>query len=175
MPFSWASSRASATWRARAQGFVEGNRPALEPLGQVLAGDELEHEERLAVRLVEAVDRGDVRVVERGEQVRLAPEAREALFVPRELGRQHLDRDLAVELGVARAEHFAHPPGAEGGGDLVGPETLAGGEAHARRDSFGLSGKRRGFYRVPVTLGGRGPAARLLLSTGRGAHAAPWG
>ena len=49
--------------------------------------DQLEHEERLALRLLEPVDGGNVGMVEGGEDLRLPPEAREALGIPGHLGR----------------------------------------------------------------------------------------
>jgi hypothetical protein len=78
----------------------DGNRSSREALLEVLALDELEREEGLAVGLLEPVDRGGVRVVERGEQIRLALEAPEPLGVLRDLGRQDLDRHVAVEVRV---------------------------------------------------------------------------
>ena len=82
---------------------VDRDRAPREALLEVLALDELEREEGLAVGLLEPVDGGDVRVVERGEQMRLALEAGEAIGVLRDLGRQHLDRDFAWRLvSVAR-------------------------------------------------------------------------
>ncbi len=77
---------------------VERERPSLQPLGEVLARHELHHEGAHAVRLLEAVDRGDVGVLQLGQELRLALEAREALRVPGEVLRQDLDRDLALEL-----------------------------------------------------------------------------
>jgi hypothetical protein len=55
------------------------------------------------------VNGGDTRVVEGGEHLRFPLEAREALGVTRHFGRQHLDRNVAIELGVLRAVHLAHP------------------------------------------------------------------
>ena len=51
---------------------VDRDRSALQALGEVLALDELEDEEELPVRLLEAVDGGDAGVVERREELRLA-------------------------------------------------------------------------------------------------------
>ena len=125
MPFSWASSRASAICLAMASASSTGIAPALQPLGEVLSLDELEDEEELPVRLLEPVDGGDARVVERREELRLAPEAGEALGVLRELGGEHLEGHLAPELRVGGAVHLAHPAGADRGGDPVVGERLA--------------------------------------------------
>ena len=116
------------------EGLVDGNRPALQPLGEVLAGNELHRQEvgGRAVgqrRALEAVDVGDVGVVERGEQFRFALEARQALGILRQLSRQHLDRHLAAELRVGGAVHLAHAAGAERCRDLVRTQAAARREA----------------------------------------------
>jgi hypothetical protein len=50
-----------------------------------------------------AVHDGDVRMIERGERLRLPFEARQSLWIARkELG-QDLDRDVAIQLPVAGA------------------------------------------------------------------------
>jgi hypothetical protein len=55
------------------------------------------------------IDLRDVRVIEAGKHLRLAVEAREALRVAREGGRQNLERHVASQLRVARAIDLAHP------------------------------------------------------------------
>ena len=50
--------------------------------------------------------------LKRGDGSRLALEARAELRVGRELRRQHLDRDHAIEPRVARLVDLAHPAGA---------------------------------------------------------------
>jgi len=110
--------------------FVNRDCSALQPLREVLAGDELHRQEMggRAVgesRALESVDVGDVGVIEGGQQLRLALEAGQALGILCHLGRQHLDRDLAPELVVGRAIHLAHASRAEGCGDSVVGEILA--------------------------------------------------
>ena len=85
MPFSWASSSASAICCATTRASSTGSGPALQPLGEVLALDQLHDEEALHAdrALLEAVDGGDAGVIQRGEQLRLALEAGEALGVLR--------------------------------------------------------------------------------------------
>jgi len=86
------------------------------------------------------VDRGDVRVIEGGEHLRLPLEAGEAVSVVGKGFGQHLDRDLTVEPGVGGAVDLAHPALAQLGGDLVGAEARADhgrphlGLRHGRRD-----------------------------------------
>jgi hypothetical protein len=104
---------------------VERNRSPRETLLEVLALDQLEGEEGLPVRFLEPIDGGDVRVVEGREEVGFAPEAPQALGVLHHFGRQHLDRDLATQVGVGRPVHLSHPAGAEGRGDPVVRQRLA--------------------------------------------------
>ena len=72
---------------------------------------------------LEPVDRGDVRMVQRRERLRLAFETRQALGIGREESGSTLMRDLAVEPGIARTIHLAHPARAEGRDDVVGAES----------------------------------------------------
>jgi hypothetical protein len=60
-----------------------------------------------------AVDRGDVGVVERGQHLRLAEEARHPAGVGGESPGEDLDGYVAVEFGIGRAPHFAHTALAE--------------------------------------------------------------
>ena len=123
IPFSCAASSASAIWRAIASASSTGSGPRCEPLGERLALDQLQHERarRRCRALLEAVDRADVRMVERREHPRFALEAREPLGIRREDVRQDLDRDVAPELRVARAIDLAHPARAERRKDSVWP------------------------------------------------------
>ena len=75
--------------------------------------------------LVEAVHGGDVRVIQRGQELGLALEAREAVLVGGQRRRQRLDRDFAAELGIARAIDLAHAARADQAGDLIGAKTRA--------------------------------------------------
>ena len=132
MPFSCAACSASAIWRAIA---TVSRAAALPPLidRRGVAIDEFENEELRAVRLFEAVDRGDMGMIERGEHLRLPLEPGDALGVWSAAIRQDLDRDVATELRVARAIDFAHPARAERRDDLVGAKANTSGEGRARR------------------------------------------
>jgi hypothetical protein len=99
--------------------FLRRDRSVAQALGEVLALDEFHHQEADPVRLLEAVDRGHVRVLEAGERTRLAFEAGLAFRIVRHLRRQDLEGDLAFELGVAGAVDLAHAATAHLGGDLV--------------------------------------------------------
>ena len=72
------------------------------------------------------MNRGDVRMVEGGQQLRFALEARNALRIAAERVGKDLDRDVAPELGVARPVDFAHPTHSERGENFVRSEAHAG-------------------------------------------------
>ena len=97
-------------------------------MGQILAFDEL-HNERAAFK---AVDLRDVRMIQRGEGLRLALEPRKAVAVARESVRQHLNRDVASEPGIPRAVDFTHAALSNGAEDFVGAETSSGEDWHGR-------------------------------------------
>ena len=82
-------------------------------LRQRVAVDERHHEEDEAVLLVDAVDRDDARVRELRRRLRLAKESRTDLGAERELGRQELDRDRALETAILRAIHDPHAAAAD--------------------------------------------------------------
>ena len=54
--------------------------------------------------------RGDVRMIQRGEDFRFALKSREPIGISRERGRQDLDRDLTLQLGIGRPIHLPIPP-----------------------------------------------------------------
>ena len=78
------------------------------------------------------MDRRDVRVVERGEGLCLALEPRKPIGVLCEMIGQNLERDLALQLRVARPIHFPHAACPERGDDFVRTEPGARGEGHVR-------------------------------------------
>jgi len=81
----------------------------------------------------EPVDLRDARVIERGERLRLAREACESLRIVHERIGQNLDRDVAVQPGVPRPIHLAHPAGAYRRHDLVRAEACASRKSHGTR------------------------------------------
>jgi len=83
--------------------------------------------------VLETVDVTDVRMIERRQHLRLAPEPGEPVGVIREGVGKNFQRDVAIEPGVPRAENFAHPAFADGADDFVGTETSSSGERHGCR------------------------------------------
>ena len=138
IPFSCAVSSASAICDAMAIASTIGSASFAQPIRQRRPFDELEHERSHAVGLFDAVNRPDVRVIERREQPRFPLEPRQPLGIAGKQRRQHLDRHVPPEPRIARPEHFAHAAGAEMPRDDVRTELLIdakGGTAvsHERR------------------------------------------
>ena len=68
---------------------------------------------------------------QRRDRLGLALEPGERVGIRGEVRRQHLDRDVAVELRVSRPIDLAHAPRADRREDLVGTQPVAGGERHS--------------------------------------------
>ena len=107
---------------AEAEYLRERQRPAFDTRGQRLAFEQFEHEVLGVVLSADVVQAADVRVIERGDRLGLAREARAELRVTRQLRREHLHRDLAVQARIARLIHLAHASGTDQGEDFVGAE-----------------------------------------------------
>ena len=113
------------------QRFRKRQRAPAHAIVQRVALDQLEHQGRHVAGVFETVDCPDVRMIERCEQSCFAFEARQAIGVRRERRRQDLQRDVAPELGIARAIHFAHPAGPEQRDDLVDADPGSRRQSHA--------------------------------------------
>ena len=82
------------------------------------------------VCLVDLKDGADIGVVQRGGGFGLLQEALLGRLVPRQVGREELDRHLALEAGVMRQVDDPHAATPELRGDLVRAESRARGEGH---------------------------------------------
>ena len=100
-------------------------RPGRDPTGERRPIDELEDEIPALVHDFDAVDRADVRMIERGEDLGLALEPRDAFGVACQGIGQRFDRDVPVEPRVARAVDFAHAAGAKRRSDFIGADVGA--------------------------------------------------
>jgi hypothetical protein len=123
---------------------------AVEPSLQRLSFEQLRDRVGNAVVPAEVVDREDVRVRERGDRQRLALEARQGVGIPGERLGQDLDRDVAVQLGVARAIDLAHSPDPQWREDFERGESGSCRECH-----FGAATSfwKRGLLRSGSKLG----------------------
>ena len=111
-------------------GLLQREPAGAQPLAQRLALEQLRDHVGDAAFEADVEDREDVRVVEGARRPRLALEALEPVGVDRGRARQHLDRDVAAEAGVAGAIHLTHASCAEQTTDLVGAEPRACVESH---------------------------------------------
>jgi hypothetical protein len=112
------------------ESFVNQNRPSCNASIQALAVHEFEYKELLTVRFVQAVDRPDVWMVQRGEDLGFSTEAREAFGIVREALRKDLQGDIPPEFRVPGAVDFAHPAGADERDEVVGAEARPRGKNH---------------------------------------------
>jgi hypothetical protein len=101
-----------------------------------------------AVDLLEAINGGDVRMIQRGEEVCFALKPGNPVRIVDEAVRDHLEGDVTIESRITRSVHLAHPAGPDGGDDLVGAEARAGGERH----SFALDYTSRTAVRSGLLL-----------------------
>ena len=83
-------------------------RSAVQPLGQSLARHELHDEIEGAVGFFQSVNRGDVGMIQRREELRFSPEPIDAQLIVCERFGQDLDGDVALELPIARGVNLAH-------------------------------------------------------------------
>jgi hypothetical protein len=111
---------------------LDRKRPALQPVRERFAFDQLHDQEVLAIELLHSVQSCDTRVVDRGEDLRFALESRDAIGVGSEGFQNGLDGDAAAEPAVARAVHFAHAADSEHMRDLVRAESGARRQWHGR-------------------------------------------
>ena len=103
---------ASAARSSRASRSAVGAAPRSHAAGQVAALDVLHHQIG-AFAGVEVVDRDQVRVLEAGGDLRLAPEAIEVRGIRGQDIGEHLDRDRAAKALVGRQPDDGHAAVAE--------------------------------------------------------------
>ena len=130
MPCSCAASSASAICFAIGSASSSGIAPVRDPLREILTLDEFHDEGADAAGFFEAVDVRDVRMIQRREGLGFAGEPRQAIRIIRERVGQDLQRDVAIELRVARPIHLAHAARAERG---VDPHADAGAGGKGQR------------------------------------------
>ena len=118
-------------------------------VGQRLSVDQFHGQEVHAGFLVQPVDGGNVRVVERREQFGFALEPREPLRIVRKCLGQDLDRDLAIERRVDRFPDNAHAARAEAFDEAVVKEHGAGLDRQGRHREVGDIKARSGMRGGP--------------------------
>ena len=113
---------------------VERQGAHIDPQGQRRPIDQLHDQRRRVGGILQPDDVGDVRVIQRGQDPRFATESGETFAVPGDIGAQHLDGDIALQLAVAGAVDLAHAAGAEGRENRVRAEARARRKCHSRLD-----------------------------------------
>ena len=104
------------------QRFIDWNRPLRDAVGKRRSLDQLQDEGVHAGGLFEAVNGGDVRMVEGGQDLRFAAEAGKSIGIARERLGQNFQRHVTIERAVAGAIDLAHAASADGRDHFVGPE-----------------------------------------------------
>ena len=129
---SCAASSASASWRAIEMASAAG-KAELHPIGRASCPATSSSTSAVSPSMPSTpVDRPprDMRIVERGEHPCLALQARAAVRVAGERGRQ-FNRDLTSQPAVTRPIHFAHPACAQQRrDDLVRADAPPGRKRH---------------------------------------------
>ena len=114
------------------ESLIHGNWPAGNPLGKGFPFDKLHDQERLALSFLEAVKRGDPRMIERCKKLSLSLETHQLLSILRKLFGKNFDGDFPPELGVPGAVDLSHPTRTEGGEDLISTQLSVGSQWHGR-------------------------------------------
>ena len=109
----------------------EGKRSVGECLPQRPALDPFHRDPRAAVGLADVVDRDDGLMIERGGRAGLELESTTEGRVSGQSRRDHLQRDVTAEPGVAASVDFSHPSDAEESLDFVRTDAVAWREGHA--------------------------------------------
>ena len=120
------SSRDIVGINEKRDGLIDRNQAYHDARCQRLSLDQLHHEELLPVGFFQAVQRGDVRMIELGKERGFTLETIEALLVLGELLRQHFDGDVTAELRVPRSVNLSHSALTNGLDDFVVAEFRAG-------------------------------------------------
>ena len=131
MPSSWAASSASADLPGNRQRVIERNRPLRDAIGERGSVHQFEHECLSAIVFFDAVNGGDVRMVQRREDLALrAWKRREAIGIERRIAPAGPSCATSRSSVVSRAVDLAHSAGAQPSGDLISAERFT--ERHSR-------------------------------------------
>src|SRR5262249_15038662 len=112
------------------QRLVDRDRAQTDPVRQSWPLDELEHERADSLRVLYAVDCRDVRMIQRGEELRLPCESCDAICVDQEGFWQDLDGDVTIDLRAACPVPLTHSADAKGRQDLIGAEAGTAWNSH---------------------------------------------
>ncbi len=143
------------------QRLADRDRPLLETFEERRALSHLHDQGPRPARILDAVDGGDVGVVERGQESSLTLEAGHSPRTRSHVVGQHLERDLAPQARVSRPVHLSHPALAERANDFVAPKTRAGRQHPEDRLSLNGTHQMLGEATGPVNAVGHQQGPRL--------------
>ena len=112
------------------QRILARQRALFDAVGKRGPIDQLHHQRRHVVGFFQAVDRGNIRMIERRENLCFALETRHALAVAGKLIREDFNGHVTAEACIMREINFAHASSAEQRRYLVGPQFCARGQTH---------------------------------------------
>ena len=124
-PFAVCAFQRAGDLRGEPQRVLDVQGSARDPVSQRFTLEVLHDEELDAVLLADVVKRADVRMVQRGDALRLALETLTKKRVARQRWRQHFNGNDPVEPGVARPVDLAHAARPERREDFVRPQAGA--------------------------------------------------
>ena len=113
---------------------ADGHRAAVHGFAQRAADEQLGDEIGRAGISSEAVDGEDVGVVKAAGGLRLLLKTPQTVRVARDVWRQNLDRDFAIEGGLAGAVDLTHASGAKWAEDFIASKFCAHGQRHDEPD-----------------------------------------
>src|SRR5438067_546640 len=131
-PGSMSSRERTGDLRGDIEDFCELHRRVSHALAQRLAIDEFSGDEMYALPygwatapLVDLMNGDDVGMIQGGSGLGLLDKALHSIRVSSNVSGQHLQRNLAIEFGVLRQIHLAHPALADLRADLIAAESCA--------------------------------------------------
>jgi hypothetical protein len=124
--------------------FLQVERSALDAIGKRRSFHELQHERLDITHALDAVNRSDVRVIERGEQAGFTLKAASPFGVQSQQLGHDLERHVSAQCRVRRAIHLPHPAGTEQTMHDIRAQTSAVCHATSVRESRGSTQVARG-------------------------------
>jgi hypothetical protein len=82
---------------------VNRDRAAADALRERFAVNEFQNDSADPICLLQSVDGGDIRMIKRRQEFRLAAQAVEQIGIGRQMRRQDLERDVTTEFRIVRA------------------------------------------------------------------------
>ena len=149
-------------------------RPPVHPLAKRLADEQLGDDPGGAVVHADVVDRDDIRVIQAARRASFLFEPALAIGIARECRRQDLDRDLALQLRVARAIDLAHAADAEASEDLESADAIARGRPMEAEAIICPVVSNRISTENPTSSSGSPPWLRHIVRNGSSVPAPTW-